>query len=140
ALLQQILGGLRKGVAVVNVLVASIANGIGETLAGHAGDGGFAGRVDVDKNDNIGLIECPAEFVPKMLRTRKAMRLEEHQQPMELAAARGLERCADFSGVMPVIVDHRDAVHPALDVEPAANTREFCKALANQVGGDVEIE
>src|SRR5437660_825730 len=113
---------------------------MGETLAGHAGDGRLAGRVDVGQDKHVGLIERATEFVPKMLSTREAMRLEKHQQPTELAAAGGVECRADFRRVMPVIVDNRDVVHDALDVETAANAGEFCKALANQVGGNVEIE
>src|SRR6266705_2646008 len=57
-----------------------------------------------------------------------------------VADAAGVECRADFRRVMPVIVDNRDVVHDALDVEAAANAGEFCKALANQVGGNGEIE
>ena len=45
-----------------------------------------------------------------MLRARVAVRLEEHQQALEMAAARGFERGANFGGVMAVVVDQRDAV------------------------------
>src|SRR2546429_4956721 len=113
---------------------------MGETLAGHAGDGRLAGRVDVGQDKHVGLIERATEFVPKMLSTREAMRVEKHQAATELAGAGGVECRGDFRRVMAVIVDNRDVVHDALDVETAANAGEFCKALANQVGGNVEIE
>ena len=42
-----------------------------------------------------------------MLRAREAMRLEEHEQAIELAAARGFEGGANFRGMMAVVVDQR---------------------------------
>src|ERR1700730_1008761 len=68
------------------------------------------------------------------------MRLEEHQQAVELADARGLQRSADFRRVMAIVVDHRDVVDHALNVEASADTREFAEAFADQLCRNVQIE
>jgi len=60
------------------------------------------------KHEDVGLIEGAAEIVPEVLRARVAMRLKEHEQAIELAAARGFEGCPDFGGVIAVIVNDGD--------------------------------
>ena len=92
------------------------------------------------KRQNVGLIEGAREIVPEMLRAGVAMRLEQHEQAIEFAAARGFERGANFRGMMAVIVHDRDVVHRAFNVEAAADAGKFRQAFANQVGGDVQIE
>src|SRR5690349_5816436 len=120
--------------------MACAANGAGQGFAGHAGDGGLARRIDVGQDENVCLIEGAAEFVPKMLRARVAMRLEEHEQAIELAAAGGAKRGANFRRMMAVIVNNGDVVHHSFDVEAAADAGKFCQAFANQVGSDVEVK
>ena len=75
-----------------------------------------------------------------MLRAGEAMRLEEHEQAVEFAPTGRFERGTDFRRVMAVIVDDGDVVHHSLDVETAADSGEFCKALANQIGSNGEIQ
>ena len=115
----------------MDVFVAGFANGAGQSPAGHARDGGFAGRVDIGQHENVGLIEGAAEFVPQMLRARVAMRLKEHQQAIELAAAGGFESGANFDRVVAVIIDHGDVVDDALDVKAAADTGKIDEAFAD---------
>ena len=64
-----------------------------------------------------------------MLGARVAMRLEEHQQAIELAAARGFQRGANFDRMMAVIVDQGDAVDDAFDVKAAADAGEIWQGL-----------
>src|ERR671923_241597 len=90
-----------------------------ESFTGHARDGRFAGRVNVGQHKKVGLVEGAAKFVPKMLRARVAMRLEEDEEAVELATAGGIEGRTDFGGMMAVIVDDGDVVHHAFDVEAA---------------------
>ena len=68
------------------------------------------------------------------------MRLEEHQQAIELAAARGFQRGANFGRVMAVVVDHHDVVDHALDIKAAADARKLGETFLDQVGRDVQIE
>src|SRR2546421_6872790 len=94
--LQQKLDAALHGAEVVDVFVAGFANGGGEGFAGDAGDGIFAGGIDIREDKNIGLVEGFGEIVPEMLCAREAMRLKENEKTIELAAARGVERGADF--------------------------------------------
>ena len=84
-------------------------------------------------DQHVGQIEREAKIIPKMLGTRIAVRLEKHQQAIELAAASGFERGADFRRVMPIIVDHRDVVHHAFNIEAAADASEIRRALRGLV-------
>src|SRR6266849_7568039 len=137
---QQVLDAFLHGAEVEDVFVASFANGRGQSFAGDAGDGRLAGGVNVCEHQNVGLIEGAAEFVPEMLRARVAMRLKEHQQAIEFADARGYQRGADFGGVMAVIVDHRDVVDHAFNVEAAADARELAEPFADQFRGNIQIQ
>src|SRR4029077_536962 len=119
---QQVLDGFLHGAEVRDIFVPGFANGIGQSFAGDAGDWRLAGGVDVREHQHIGLIEGAAEFVPEMLRARETVRLEEHQQAIEFADARGFEGGANFSGVMAVVVDHRNVVDHAFDVEAPAHS------------------
>src|SRR6266481_4064860 len=137
---QQVLDAFLHGAEVEDVFMPGFANGCCQCFAGYAGNGRLAGGVDFREHQHIGLIEGAAEFVPQMLGARVTMRLEEHQQAIEFADARGFQRGADFSRMMTVIVDHRNVVDHAFDVEAAAHAREFAEALANQLRGNVEVE
>src|SRR5882724_8114874 len=125
---------------IVNVFVAGFADGVAERFAGHAGDGRFAGGVDVGQYEDVGLVECTAKIIPEMLRARVAMRLKEHQQPIEFAAAGRFQRGANLDGVMTIVINDGDVIHDALDVKTAAHSGKFGKAFADQVGCNVQIE
>src|SRR5713101_785421 len=122
---QQVLDAFLHGAKVEHVFVASLANGGGQGFAGDAGDSRLAGGVNVGEHQHVSLIKGAAEFVPQMLRARVTVRLEEQQQAIELANARGFERGADFGGVMAVIVDHGNVVDRAFNVEAPADSREL---------------
>ena len=64
-----------------------------------------------------------------MLRSRVAVRLKEHQQALEAAAARRFERGANLAGMVAVIVNQRNAAENALDLEAPADAREIRQAL-----------
>src|SRR5712692_286890 len=117
---QQVLDAFLHGAKVEHVFVASLVN--------------------VGEHQHVGLIKGAAEFVPQMLRARVTVRLEEHQQAIELTNARGFERGADFGGVMAVIVDHGYVVDRAFNVEAPADSRESSEAIADQLRGHVQIK
>ena len=54
-------------------------------------------------------IERAPKIFPEMLRARVPVRLEKHQQALVAAAARRLQRGANFRRMMAVIVNQRDA-------------------------------
>src|SRR5882724_5389537 len=129
--LQQKFDGFLHGTNVMDVFVSGLADGGNERVAGNAWDRRFAGRIDVREDEQVGLIECAAEFVPEMLCARVAMRLKEHEQTVKLASASGFERGANFRRVMAVVVDYGDVVHCAFYVEAAPDASEIRQSLAD---------
>src|ERR1700677_3165825 len=75
-----------------------------------------------------------------MLSAGVAVRLEQPQQAILIAAARGFERGANFGGMMAVIVDEGDAIEDAFDFEAAAHTGKFGESGADQVGRNIQRE
>src|SRR5207245_945908 len=75
-----------------------------------------------------------------MLGACVAMRLKKHQEAIEFAAARSFERCADFGGVVSVVVDDGYVVYHPLDVEPAPHARELRQPFADQFGGNIQVQ
>jgi hypothetical protein len=67
----------------------------------------------------------------------EAMRLEQDEQAIELAATCCFESGADFGGVMTVVIDDGDVVDDALDVKAAAHAGKLSEAFADEVGWDV---
>src|SRR5258708_1221609 len=120
-LLQQVLDAFLHGVKIVDVLVTGFANGARKRLARHSCDWRFTGCVYIEQRENVRLIKSTAEIVPKVLGAGVAMRLKQHQQPIELAAAGGFEGGADLGRVMAVVIDHGDVIHHTLDVKTAAH-------------------
>src|SRR5437868_2846367 len=95
------------------------ADSFSQGMAANAKNWVLAGRVDVHQHDHVGLIECPAKFVPKVLRARVAVGLEKHQETFEMAAACGLESSANLHRVMAIVIDQRDVIDDSLDVKSA---------------------
>src|SRR2546421_9032580 len=117
--------------------MAGFANGARKHFTRHPWDGRFAGRIDIDQNKDVSLIERAAEFVPKELGACVAMRLKEHEQAIELAAAGRFERDANVGRVMTVVIDHGDLIDHALDVKSTAHAGKFEEAFADQVSRNV---
>src|SRR5712664_1014782 len=119
-LFQQVLDAFLHRVKIVDIPVTGLANGARQRFTGHARDGRFAGRIDIDQHENIGLIEGAAEFVPKVLGAGIAMRLKEDEQAIKLAAAGRFEGGANLDRMMTVVIDHSDLIDHALNVKAAA--------------------
>src|ERR1700686_2904260 len=120
--------------------MSSLANGIGESLAGNTRNRRLTGGVDVGQHQDVGLVKGAAEVVPKVLRAGVAMRLEKDEQAIELAEARSVQCGANLGGVMSVVVYHGDVVQRALDVETAADPGEFSESFADQLRGGIQVE
>src|SRR3989442_8138084 len=129
----ELLDALPHGSKIENVLMARVTDCAGERLARDPGNRSLARRIDIRQNENIGLIERAAEFIPEMLRACIAMRLEKNEQAVELSPARPLERGANLRKGMGVNVDYRDVVHQPPDVETAAHRRKKRPFLSGEV-------
>src|SRR5229473_6077232 len=56
-LFQQVLDAFLHRVKIVDIPVTGLANGARQRFTGHARDGRFAGRIDIDQHENIDLID-----------------------------------------------------------------------------------
>src|SRR5215471_3251477 len=124
-LVQQKLNRILHRPVVVNVFVPGIANGIRQRFAGHARNRAFTRGINIEQHQHVRLIERGHKLVPQMLRPRVAVRLKEHQQTIELAPARSLERSFDLGGMMAVIVHDRNSMFFALNIETTAYASEL---------------
>src|SRR5216683_5146072 len=136
-LFQQILDAFLHRMKIVDVFMTSLANSARKRFARHARDGRFTGGIDVGERKNVGLIEGAAEIVPEVLRAGVAMRLEEHEQAIELATAGRFECRANLDRVMTVIIDHGNVIHHALDIKATAHAGKLNKTFADQVSRNV---
>ena len=102
------------------------------------GIGRFAGAVDVHEHDSIGICERIAEIPCKGLGARVAVRLEEHDDALEVQCAGGGERRAHLGRVVGVVVDDGDSVDLPDQIEPAPHSGEARERSGR--GGDVEPE
>src|SRR5258707_1389783 len=110
--------------------MAGFTDRIGQGFAGYARDWRLAGSVNIGNHQNIGLVESAREFVPEMLRAGIAVRLKEHQQPIELADARGFQGGANLRRMMAVVVDHGNVVDRAFNVEAPTDAGKFAEVIA----------
>src|SRR5262249_51158970 len=136
-LAQQELDAFLHRMDIGDILVSSLANRIRERLAGDSGNWSFASGVNVGQNEYICEVEGPAEIVPKMLRARVAVRLEQHERAVESAILGGFQCCTNLGGMMAVIVNHGAFVNYALDVEAAAHSGKLRQTFADQIGRNI---
>src|SRR2546430_16012347 len=113
SLLEQELDAFFHRTKIMDVLVPGVANGARKRLAGYARDGRFASRINVEQHEDVLLIERTAEFIPTGLSARITVRLEEHNQAIELESAGRFYRGANFGGVLAISVQQRHVGAPA---------------------------
>src|SRR4029077_17824913 len=99
-------------------------------------NGRFARGVDIRHDQHVRLIEGAAEVVPQVLRTRKAVRLKEHQQTVLAGPACGLECGTNFHRLVVVVLDQSNAAHRAFNLKTPSYSREGLETLANEIGRD----
>lgn len=99
-------------------------DGGGEDLAGDAGEGRFAGGVDGDEFDGVGVAESGGEVVKEVAGARVAVWLEEDVDAPVAKFAGGGKGGADFGGVVAVVVDDGDAAGGAFVLEAAVDAAE----------------
>src|ERR1700722_3873427 len=122
---KQFLDALLHGAVKDDVFVAGGANRLRKSISGNAGNRLLAGGIDVHQHNHVSVIERAAKIVPQVLRACVAVRLEKNQDAVEVAAARGFQRGANFDGMVAVVVDQRDVVDHAFDVKPPPHAATF---------------
>src|SRR5262249_17874862 len=98
----------------------------------------FAGGIDVEHRKRVGVFESDREIVHKFLRTRVAMRLEDHMYFAEATLLGGGQSCFDLGGMMAVVVDHAYAGNFAAQLEATIHSVEILQCLANVLQLEIE--
>ena len=88
--------------------VAMALHRIDDRLAGDAVDRFFRGRIDIGDEDQIRGLQDFAEIIGERLGAGVAVRLEQHDEPLRLERARGLQGGGELGRMVAVVVD--DAV------------------------------
>ena len=112
---------------------------LGETLGGDAGDRLFAGGVDGQDDDCVGVAECGAELFEQIAGAGVAVRLEDDMDAFVSALARGSERGANFRGMVAVVVDDGDAAGLTTLLEATVDAAETAEAFGDFFGRDFEL-
>jgi hypothetical protein len=89
-----------------------------------AGNRFFAGGVNIQELDGRGVIEGVHELIHQIASARVAMRLENDVHCRIAAVASGAKSRANLRGVMSVVVDDRNAVGAAFDLESPVHPAE----------------
>src|SRR5215469_7486520 len=98
----------------------------------------FAGRVDVENEDNIRQVESAREIIEKVERSCEAMRLKYSKDTLEVAALCSAQRCGNLGRMMRVIVDDSYA-GARLDLEPPVDPLETGKSRSDDARFDTHI-
>ena len=67
--------------------------------------GFFRGRIDIGDEDEIRGLQDFAEIIGQRLGAGVAVRLEQHDEPLRLERARGLQRGGELGRMVAVVVD-----------------------------------
>src|SRR5947209_9395688 len=113
------MGGLVEGRNMMRIFLAEALNGRSYALAANAFDGRFAGGIDVEHQNSVGVGEGGAEFFQEVAGAGVTVRLEDHVNPVEAALAGSREGGANLGGMVSVIINHADVGHAALELKPA---------------------
>ena len=105
--------------------------GGGERVAGDAGQGLFAGGINGNEFQGVGLSKSGGELVKQVAGAGVAVGLEENMDVAVAALAGGGKGGTNFSGVVAVVVDHGDAVCRAFVLKAAVDTTKAGKSLGD---------
>ena len=91
----------------------------------------FAGGVDIEHEERVGVVERRSEFFHQVAGSRVAMRLEDDVNLAECALAGGRERSFDFGRMMAVVVDNADACDASPELKTAVDAAELVERGTN---------
>src|SRR5579864_9409811 len=106
-------------------------NPLRQDFAGDAFDGLFAGGVNIEDEERVGIIERGGEFFDEIAGACVAMRLEDDMDLLEAALPRRRQRRLDLGGMMAVVVDHAHAGNASAQLEPAVDAAELVERRAD---------
>jgi len=111
----------------------------GQALGCYAGDGFFAGCVDGQDYNSIGIRERTTKLVQKIKGSGEPVRLEDDMNVL-VAALAGCGQCgANLGGMVAVIVDDGDAARLATQLETPVHAAKVAEAFCDLVRCNTEL-
>src|SRR5262249_33884857 len=119
-------------------LAAALLNRRHHAFAGHSGNGRFAGRINIQDENAVGIGEGGAEFVKQVTRASVAVWLGDDVDALETALPSSSQGGANLGGMVAVIVNHAYAGGVSTQLETTIHTAETLQTVTNQIGGNVQ--
>src|SRR5436305_11048060 len=104
---------------------------VSDRLATDARDWGLARGIDIGHNNAVGVIKRASEFMTQRFGSRKTMRLKHRQDAFTARRSCRLERGANFTGMMRVIIDQQKTIAGVFYFEPPPGVLKFAKGICN---------
>src|SRR6476660_9506644 len=120
------LGGPVQSTDVLSALMSVTLDSAGQYLGADAFDRRFARRINIHDQQNVRVVEGAGELIHEIGRPRITMRLKEHDDAATWRADAGsAQRRFNFCRMMPVVVDDRNALLFAFELETPLRAAEF---------------
>ena len=104
------------------------ADSAGQSFAGDALDRRFAGGINVEDGQRVGILKCGGEFVHEIAGASVAMRLEYDVDFAEAALPGGRQRGTNLGRMVAVVINHADARGLTSQLEPAVHAAEVLES------------
>ena len=104
---------------------------VSDGLATDARDWRLARGIDVGHNNAVCVIKGASKFMTQRFGSRKAMRLKHRQYAFAARRFCRLERSANFTGMMRVIIDQQKTIAGLLYFIPPPRVLKFAKRSCN---------
>src|SRR5262249_19210871 len=114
-------------------LAAPLLNRRHDAFAGHSGNGSFAGRINIQDENAVGIGKSRAEVIEQVTRASIAVRLEDDVDVLEPALAGSRQGGADLSGMVAVVVNHAHARGMSTQLETAVHSAGTLSTLTEPI-------
>src|SRR5579863_1809712 len=120
------------------VLADSFADPRGQRFGGNTFDRLFAGGINIQHKQRIGVAEGGSEFFHQVARARVAMRLEYDVNLAEAALLRRRQRGFDLGWMMAIIVDHAHTRSTPAKLEAPVYAAELIERRADRLNSNIQ--
>src|SRR3954447_11670715 len=104
---------------------ANVGNLTGEDFSGDSNNWLFAGSVDIEHEDRVGIGKGCGKVLHQVSCARIAVRLENNVDAFESTLAGRSQGSANFCGMVSIVIDHAHARRLATELEPAIDTTKL---------------
>ena len=104
---------------------------VSDRLATDARDWRLARGIDIGHNNAVGVIKRASKFMTQRFGSRKTMRLKHRQDAFAARRSCRLERSANFTGMMRVVIDEQKTIAGVFYFKPPPGVLKFSKGSCN---------